>query len=198
MPPRSSRQVDAPLLKALAHPLRIAMLSQLSLYGPATSAQLGRRLGESTGVTSYHLRELAKHGLIEDDPEHSGGGRERWWRFVPQLLTMRGFSFLRDAETRGAAEVVLRELEQGRAERFHRWLAEAESFGQRWMDASQDSMTHFRLNAEQLAAMVGELRAVLDRYLDLAPGEGAEAVEVQINAFPLRAPEEPAPHLEEA
>lgn len=74
-------RVDASALKALAHPLRTAMLSRLMDRGSATATQLAQELGESTGQTSYHLRQLERHGLVEDDPERSGG-RERWWRPV--------------------------------------------------------------------------------------------------------------------
>ena len=67
-------------LRALAHPLRVRMIGLLRTEGPATATTLAKRLGESTGATSYHLRQLAAYGLIEEDPERHGHGRERWWR----------------------------------------------------------------------------------------------------------------------
>ncbi|MGZ4439882.1 MAG: helix-turn-helix domain-containing protein [Gaiellaceae bacterium] len=63
---------------ALAHPLRLRMFELLSA-GPATASQLARRLGESRGSTSYHLRVLARFGAIEEEPS-LGTRRERWWR----------------------------------------------------------------------------------------------------------------------
>ncbi|GAA3934658.1 helix-turn-helix domain-containing protein [Actinomadura viridis] len=73
---------DAPeRLKALSHPLRRRILQRLTAHGPATSTTLGQVLGESTGTTSYHLRQLEKYGFIEEIPERSAG-RERWWRAV--------------------------------------------------------------------------------------------------------------------
>ncbi len=70
---------DPGKLKALAHPMRRAMLRHLGLHGPATSTTLGSLLDAKTGTTSYHLRQLEKYGFIEEIPERSAG-RERWWR----------------------------------------------------------------------------------------------------------------------
>jgi DNA-binding transcriptional ArsR family regulator len=63
---------------AMAHPLRLEILGLL-VEGPATASILARRLGESSGSTSYHLRVLARAGAIVEDPE-LGTRRERWWR----------------------------------------------------------------------------------------------------------------------
>jgi hypothetical protein len=63
---------DLATLKALAHPRRRRMLRHLTLNGPATSAMLGRALGLNTGSTSYHLRELARHGFVEEAGETAG------------------------------------------------------------------------------------------------------------------------------
>jgi DNA-binding transcriptional ArsR family regulator len=63
---------------AMAHPLRLEILGLL-VEGPATASMLARRLGESSGSTSYHLRVLARAGAIVEDPE-LGTRRERWWR----------------------------------------------------------------------------------------------------------------------
>lgn len=74
----SYRITDPQVLKVVAHPLRVRILGLLRSDGPATASQLGRLVGESSGSTSYHLRELAKYGFIEEDP--SPDGRERRWR----------------------------------------------------------------------------------------------------------------------
>src|SRR5215212_6743064 len=66
-------------LKALGHPGRLRMLGLLRVEGPATATTLAARLGLNTGATSYHLRQLAQHGFIEEDSER-GNARDRWWR----------------------------------------------------------------------------------------------------------------------
>jgi DNA-binding transcriptional ArsR family regulator len=63
---------------AMAHPLRLEILGVL-VEGPSTASRLGRRLGESSGSMSYHLRVLARAGAVVEDPE-LGNRRERWWR----------------------------------------------------------------------------------------------------------------------
>jgi DNA-binding transcriptional ArsR family regulator len=63
---------------ALAHPVRFRIW-ELLREGPATATQLGRRLGESRGSMSYHLRMIAGTGIIVED-ESLGTKRERWWR----------------------------------------------------------------------------------------------------------------------
>ncbi|MFD6433624.1 ArsR/SmtB family transcription factor [Streptomyces venezuelae] len=87
--PNEPSEVEGPqelselrVLKALAQPRRQQMLQHLTVHGPATSATLARALGLNTGATSYHLRELARYGFVEET-RGSGHGRERWWRAVP-------------------------------------------------------------------------------------------------------------------
>src|ERR1700712_5859125 len=81
------RDLDLVALKALAHPLRVEIFGVLSTYGPFTASGLAERLGESSGATSYHLRQLAKHGIIVE-VEGKGSARERWWRMAPGGVTI--------------------------------------------------------------------------------------------------------------
>lgn len=82
--------VSAAELRALAHPLRLQLLQLLRVEGAATASQLGRRLGESSGSTSYHLRVLHRVGMIAESERRNG--RERWWdavgtrRLIPNSL----------------------------------------------------------------------------------------------------------------
>lgn len=86
IPPREI--TDPAALRALAHPLRQRILRALAENGPATSTALGALLGENTGATSYHLRQLAEYGFIEEAPELAKG-KERWWRSPPKDLRYR-------------------------------------------------------------------------------------------------------------
>jgi DNA-binding transcriptional ArsR family regulator len=74
----SRRVLDLEAVRLLAQPVRSRIQAQLR-HGPANATALARALGESTGLTSHHLRQLAKHGFIEEVPELARG-RERWWR----------------------------------------------------------------------------------------------------------------------
>ncbi len=77
--PQQDAVLDARLLRGLAHPIRLRLRSELAVHGPATATQLAARIGESSGTTSYHLRQLAQYGFVADDPA-LGSGRERYWR----------------------------------------------------------------------------------------------------------------------
>ncbi len=77
---------EAQELRALTHPVRLALLEVLSLEGPLTATEAGERIGESPTTCSFHLRQLAKYGFVEE--AGGGGGRRRPWK-----LTRRGLSF---------------------------------------------------------------------------------------------------------
>ncbi len=185
--------VDVPTLRAMAHPTRIRILGELSYRGPATATGLARLLGESSGSTSYHLRQLSRFGLVEDDPDRSPGGRERWWRGHQGGIRMSGFAYLRDPHTREAANLVITELERGRAERRRAW---AEYSGTRfaeaapWTDSAIESSYVHLLTQEEAAEMVRELDAVLERWKEAVQGRKPTGdrtlvpVETQVYSFP--------------
>ncbi|MGE7386265.1 ArsR/SmtB family transcription factor [Streptomyces sp. NPDC004126] len=71
-----------PVLRALAHPLRLRMLS-LMWPGPMSAAELSRELDVSHALASQHLRRLDAAGLVELAEERlRRGGRERRYRTV--------------------------------------------------------------------------------------------------------------------
>ena len=100
------RSLDARSLRGLAHPLRVEILSLLSLEGPATSTTLAERLGVRTGTTSWHLQKLAEHGFITEMPER-GNQRDRWWRLAAEDWSMDASEFMDDPELGDSAIVVL-------------------------------------------------------------------------------------------
>lgn len=75
-------------LRALAHPVRLKILGLLRSDGPSTATRLAERLGLNSGATSYHLRQLAAHGLVVED-DGRGNGRERWWHAPHQTTETR-------------------------------------------------------------------------------------------------------------
>jgi DNA-binding transcriptional ArsR family regulator len=156
LPRRDVTELDE--LKALAHPLRQRMLYHLAFVGSASSTSLARAFGESTGSTSYHLRQLARFGFIEEDPERSRG-RERWWRLVP--LDLRDLS----EELTGTAEAG--QLGRIRLERdrslVDRYLANRHRFG-RLAEAAMFSSSATRLTDEELSCFTEEYVALLKRW----------------------------------
>ncbi len=170
-------------LKAFAHPLRMRLFSELTRLGSATASELGRRLGESSGQTSYHLRQLATHGFVEDDPGHEGG-RERWWRPVAFDLSVE---HLDDPDSVEAVREVLRNAVAERTVELTRWMEHQakvlpEDAG--WLESGTLSIT--KAEAEHLS---DELQAVLRRHAALTKArprpDDAERFRVHIDVFPL-------------
>ena len=79
---------DAEGLRALAHPLRQRLLFELVAAGHARAADLAGRTGEAANAISFHLRTLARAGLIEEAPELARDRRDRVWRPVAQTYTV--------------------------------------------------------------------------------------------------------------
>lgn len=174
---------DVGTLKALAHPRRQAILRELSMKGPATSAALARDLGWNTGATSYHLRELARYGFVEELPERARG-RERWWRAV-----RRDLRFPRRSEQSPEARSIIEEMNRrGFAEDlelFARMQAEGAQLGE-WGDAFPYSRGTIHVTLEELVAFFEDYIALLQRY-QRAPEDmpaGARLVLTRFFAFP--------------
>jgi DNA-binding transcriptional ArsR family regulator len=188
------QELDPRRLRALAHPMRIQLLSLLRKDGPATATLLAKRLGESSGATSYHLRQLAAYGFVEDDPERTTAGRERWWRAAQGVTRWRDSDFIYDPELRGSVQLLQHEVIRAHVQRAETWLAEQAEWDKSWVDAADLSDWTLRLTADQLARLRDELHEVLGRY-QAAPAEpDAEQVIVYTHAFPRHqatAPEEP-------
>lgn len=83
LPGRSRVTISDPqVMRALAHPARMAIMEHLgTLEGGATATECAEIAGLSPSATSYHLRELAKFGLVQQAPGR-GDARERLWQAV--------------------------------------------------------------------------------------------------------------------
>ena len=95
---------DVRTMRALAHPVRIALLEVLTLGGAMTATEAGERIGETPTTCSFHLRQRAKYGLVEE--AGGGKGRARPWR-----VTSIGYSLNSvhdDPEAEIASNAVLR------------------------------------------------------------------------------------------
>ncbi len=176
-------------LKSLAHPLRVRIYDELSAYGPLTASGLAERLGESSGSTSYHLRQLERTGLVREDTTR-GKGRERWWERTPGSIAIPDARSLPPGSAeRLAVKLVEDEWFRSREQNFHEFLSEGDAvFGDEWLDIATSDTINLRLTPEQLTALVADIDAVLMKYIDAykrTPTPGSRPVQIQINAFPL-------------
>ncbi|MGY1601821.1 ArsR/SmtB family transcription factor [Geodermatophilus sp. SYSU D00815] len=187
--PVRRKELDAPALKALAHPLRVQILRVLELRERVSVTSLAEELGETTAAVSYHLRQLARHGFVEEsDAEEPGpravGRRRRAWRMAVDEIHISGTGFLQDEGTREAATFLLREFQTSRSRRLAHWFATATTWPEEWQRASSDMDGTLTLDPGQTRALADELKAVVDRYRELPPGPGACRVDVQYAVFP--------------
>ena len=72
------RLSDPRALHALAHPVRMAIIDFLHDREVATATDCAAVVDESVQSCAYHLRTLAKWGVVEE--VRSSDGRERPWR----------------------------------------------------------------------------------------------------------------------
>lgn len=177
-------RLDPKSLRGLAHPLRVRILGLLREGGPATSTTLAKRLGLSTGATSYHLRQLAEYGFVAEDRSR-GVGRERWWRAVHNYTRL-------DEQTARASlpdtETYLRAVAAIHFDQMNRWIGEIAVLPEEWDRGGTLSDRMFRLTPEEAARLRGEVEALLDRYRKFDepdPPEGAELVGFQVQLMPF-------------
>jgi DNA-binding transcriptional ArsR family regulator len=182
--PRLRHVRDANVLRAMAHPLRLRLIGMLRKEGSATASELARRLGESSGATSYHLRQLERFGFVEDDAERSSG-RKRYWRACEE-----GMEWSIDTDDPGLIEAnrtLGSELIAEYSRWLRRWYAETSDWDKRWRAAAEGLDQWFELTPEELRSLSDEVREVLARYENRrARRDGTERSVVLFHAFPER------------
>lgn len=172
--------VRADEMRALAHPLRQRILDHLAFAGSASATSLARELGESTGATSYHLRQLARFGFVEPDRARSRG-RERWWRIVPLDMRTR-------AEDEGGAALAahLRRMRLDRDRSLvDRYVLERDRFGD-LAEAAMFSSSALHLTEDELRRFGEEYVELVKRWWrpDGEERPGAVPVTALFYAFP--------------
>ncbi|MGW5736176.1 MULTISPECIES: ArsR/SmtB family transcription factor [Streptomyces] len=179
-------------LRGLAHPLRMQLLKSLRKEGPATASQLADRLGESSGSTSYHLRQLAAHGFVEDAPER-GKGRERWWRAAHQG-TRLDESLMHDPDpaVRGAVSVYLHEVATFHATEVSTWIGTQHEWPPEWIESSDLSDYTLCLTPGLTTELAGKIDELIESYRALAVEEGTPGsarVRLHTHVFPTHSTE---------
>ena len=179
--PREVRDVEE--LRTLAHPMRQRILRRLREAGPATATTLARDLGENSGIMSYHLRQLAEHGFVQEMAER-GRGRERWWQVNPQppWIPREGLSPEAQAEAAGLHSPTLGEELQG----FERFRASRGTMGEWGRGTWAVMRTRLTLTREEAAQLIADQRELIGRYQrDAAEApDGARPVVFGLLAYP--------------
>jgi DNA-binding transcriptional ArsR family regulator len=176
-------------LKALSHPGRLRMLGLLRSEGPATATTLATRLGLNTGATSYHLRQLEKHGFVVEDAER-GNGRDRWWRAAH--ATTRTDLVPASPEHHDTHEAYLHAVAVVSHERLLRSLEERQLLPEPWREIGDLSDWTLRLTPQRAEALVDAVHALIEEYAE-DDDPRAEPFVLNFNAFVRPGSVEPAP-----
>jgi Helix-turn-helix domain len=177
---------DPKAMRALAHPVRMALLELLGVAGTVTATQASEVLGESPANCAFHLRTLAKYGFVKE--AGGGRGRERPWTAAQRSIMISAVD-QKDPQAALAADALSRVW-------FDRWVDHARrAYGESdpdpaWERAKNWSSKARFLTPEEAQQVTREVRQILQRYedRDLDPSRrpaGAQPVECSYFTFPI-------------
>ncbi|HET6214809.1 MAG TPA: helix-turn-helix domain-containing protein [Micromonosporaceae bacterium] len=152
---------DPRALRAFAHPVRLRLMEELLTTGPATASELAERVGESAANCSWHLRQLARYGFVEE--AGGGAGRQRPWRLVVQ--THSWGSGDETPELAVAADAASEMLLEREVAALRTWRAVRRVAPPEWRAGAFVAQSQAYLTADELAAIHREVEALLLRYL---------------------------------
>jgi predicted ArsR family transcriptional regulator len=180
------RLTDARMMRALAHPARIAIWQHLGLDGPATATECAQVAGLSPSACSYHLRTLARYGIVEEDRTSSTDGRERPWRVKLFAVTVDDGAdvppAVLEAGRRLSASVfaTAEELREGYRDRESEYPAD-------WRTALGTNYDVLHATPDELVTLQQRIVELLGEYRRLSRDErppGARRVQVTVGLTP--------------
>jgi DNA-binding transcriptional ArsR family regulator len=175
-------------MRALAHPTRLALLELLRHSGPLTATEAGERIGESPASCSFHLRQLAKYGFVEEAPRE-GAGRRRPWRATHVGMTFTDVH--EDPETTQAAIGLERMLRDRNLRRAQFGLDARLAHPPEWRRVLGMSDSTLYVTPEELQAVDREILDVVRRYHDRIEDparrpQGSQPIQLLWMAYPSR------------
>jgi len=182
----TKRLTDPKALRALAHPTRMALLGLLRTEGPLTATRAAELLGESSASTSFHLRQLAKYGLVTE--AEGGQGRERPWQATTMFTSVPEVAD--NPEFAAASGLFWSVVAERYFDDLMRWLEARPGQPEEWQRAAHLGDTFLHVTAAELIELAEGVSALLDPYLerqvrpDLRPPD-ARLVSFLHLAFPL-------------
>ena len=172
MPLTRRRVTDSDALKALAHPVRLALLETLVTEGPMTATQAAQRVGSSPSNCSWHLRKLAEHGFVREARGHAG--RNRPWQAVSQGLDWgEPDDTAADPTDRIAAEALTDLLVEREVQRLRAAHASRDTEPAAWQEVTGLVSSMLWLTAEEAADLRGRLTDLLQSPNELSAERAA-------------------------
>jgi predicted transcriptional regulator len=185
----STRLTDPRALRAYAHPVRMALVGLLRTEGPLTATRAAEILGESSGTCSFHLRQLAKYGLVEE--AGGGTGREKPWRATAQFTDVPATTD--SPEEAAAVGLFFSVLAERYFDGLMNWLEVRGQEPEEWQEAAIFGDRFLYLTPDELASLRTRIGELLDAYTErltkpkLRP-EGSRQVTYVQFAFPQQRP----------
>jgi hypothetical protein len=182
---------DARTLRALTHPVRVALIEALTMHGPLTATGAGELIGESPTTCSFHLRQLAKYGFVEE--AGGGSGRARPWRMSSIGMRIEAGE---DSASQVAASMLGELFRERQLARYRTWLQTRSSYPKRWRDAAAESEYGFYLTVEEFEGLGEQVHQLLmarigERLADPSTRPaGSVPVEMLLFGYPIAPPPE--------
>lgn len=176
-PPSADEPVeisDPRALRALAHPARLTILEHLILEGPATATECAEVAGLSPSACSYHLRALARHGFVEEDPQVAADGRHRPWRARVIAMSISS-SAGRSEAVQAASRLLVANVENRHEEVRARYREREAEYPPEWQLAAGSTLDVLHVTAAELEEVQEQVRAVFSKYRRLNRQERSEA-----------------------
>lgn len=174
MPESPSNVSDPKVLRALAHGVRNRILAELSAVGPMRAADLAVALDIPANQASFHLRTLAKYGLIVEAPEEARDGRDRVWKTALD----RGVNIsIKEIEAAPGGDAVSAFLRQDVGQRAHQAVEAATNVSAK--DRDEDvhvGVADFalQLTKDEAAQLSAELSDLIDGWRERTKGRGSD------------------------
>lgn len=158
---------DVTVLRAIAHPVRNRILSEMAATGPTRAADIARDLGIPANQASFHLRQLAKYGLVEEAADQARDRRDRVWRLVAE----EGFALdMGELETQPGGKAAVQVFRQQSSAWAHQVVDAA--YSRRREEGTLHSVTSqsLKLTREEAVELSGELEEVVLRWAERTRG----------------------------
>jgi predicted ArsR family transcriptional regulator len=184
--PRPGELVDPAAMRALAHPLKWALMEVLLVEGSATSTRCAEVVGDTQANCSFHLRQLARYGLVEAAPTTSK--RDRPWRLTS---TDQSWAPVQPDETSArAASELERVFIQHEMAKLMRWERSSHSYPEAWRRAALRTGALTWLTEAELAELADQISDLMFSYRDRAEDrstrpEGSRPVRLFAVGYPL-------------
>jgi DNA-binding transcriptional ArsR family regulator len=192
--PESPLRLDNPrMMRALAHPARIAILQHLGLDGPATATECAEVVGLSPSACSYHLRALGRYGFVEEDPASAADGRQRPWRARIISMSFDEGEPGQPEAVRAAGQLLTESMLTRFGEMRAEYLARAGRYPAEWRDVAGWNQDVLHVTVAEAAGLRDQIRSLLAGYRRIDPADrppDAHRVHTVLDLLPWFDPDE--------